>query len=97
MTLIFTPETAAQNPDHSQTYRYWSKQARDIFARFPAVHSVEVVRTGRKTDAVHLTKDAPEPGWAVIIASTGGKWGKSRRDYLPDTRGTAPLRPFATA
>ena len=97
MTFIFTQETAAQNPEHSQTFRYWSKQARDIFTHFPSVHSVEVVRTGRKTDAVHLNKDAPETGWAVIIASTGGKWGKSRRDYLPDTRGTAPLRPLVTA
>lgn len=94
MTLIFTKETAAQNPEHSQTFRYWAKQARAVFDRFPAVHSVEVVRTGRKTDAKHLTKDTIEPGWAVIIASTGGKWGKSRRDYMPGTRGTAPVRPF---
>lgn len=83
MTLIFTPETAAQQSGHSQLFRYWAKQARDIFARFPSVHSVEVVRTGRKTDAVHLVKDTLDPGWAVVIASTGGKWGKSRRDFMP--------------
>jgi hypothetical protein len=97
MTLTFTPETATQNPDHSQTFRYWAKQARSIFARFPSVQSVEVVRTGRKTDAKRLVKDAPEPGWAVIIASTGGRWGKRRRDYLPGARGTTPFRPLATA
>jgi hypothetical protein len=83
MTLIFTPETAVQQPGQSQLFRYWTKQARDIFARFPSVQSVEVVRTGRKTDAVHLVKDVLDPGWAVIVASTGGKWGKSRRDFMP--------------
>jgi hypothetical protein len=66
---------------------YWRAAARKILAARPDVHAVEVVHTGNITDATHLpgkgARRPAEPGWAVIIASTGGRWGKSRRDYMP--------------
>lgn len=64
--------------------RYWFSEARGIFDRFPEVESVEIVRSGRKTDSTipRGVRHAP-PGRYVIVASTGGKWGKSRRDFAP--------------
>ena len=64
---------------------YWRKQARYYFEKFPTVEVVEIVRTGRKTDSTILRRgsDIVPRECAVIIASTGGAWGKSRRDYLP--------------
>ena len=66
---------------------YWRKQARDIFGRFPSVELVEIVKTGRKLDSSILKRGQHTvPGnLAVIIASTGGKWGRSRRDFLPES------------
>lgn len=65
---------------------YWRCQAREIFARLPHVEEVEVVTTGRKTDSELLGADKmPARNQYVIIASTGGKWGKSRRDYAPQS------------
>ena len=67
--------------------KYWRSAANKILADHPGVHAVEIVHTGKITDATHLpgkgARRTSEPGWAVIIASTGGRWGKSRRDYLP--------------
>ena len=64
---------------------YWRKQARDIFARYPSVEVIEIVRTGRKTDSAILRRgsDTVPRECAVILASTGGSWGRSRRDFLP--------------
>ena len=65
--------------------QYSRKQAADIFAKHEAVEVVEYVTTGKKTDSTFLSfgeKHSPA-GIAVVVASTGGKWGKSRRDYLP--------------
>lgn len=64
---------------------YWRKQARAIFGRYPSVEVIEIVRTGRKTDSTILRRgvDIVPRECAVILASTGGSWGKSRRDYLP--------------
>ena len=65
--------------------QYSRKQAADIFAKHEAVEIVEYVTTGKKTDSTFLSfgeKQSPA-GIAVVVASTGGKWGKSRRDYLP--------------
>ncbi len=64
---------------------YWRAQARKVFAQFPQVEVVEIVRTGRKTDSAILKRgsDKVPAECAVIVASTGGAWGKSRRDYLP--------------
>ena len=70
---------------------YWRKQARDIFARHPGVEIVEIVKSGRKTDSEILrrgSKWAPAEAY-VIIASTGGRWGKSRRNFRPVTAGMA--------
>ena len=65
--------------------RYWRKQAREAFSRDASLEAVEVVHTGCKLDSALLRRGdvyAP-PGWVVIVASTGGKWGKSRRDFSP--------------
>lgn len=64
---------------------YWRAQARQIFNKFPRVEVIEIVRTGRKTNSGILKRgsDKVPAECAVIIASTGGAWGKSRRNYLP--------------
>lgn len=64
---------------------YWRKQARYYFAKFPSVEVIEIVRTGRKTDSAILKRgsDNVPRECAVILASTGGSWGRSRRDFLP--------------
>jgi hypothetical protein len=69
---------------HAST-NYWRAQARQIFGKFPKVEVIEIVGTGRKTDSQILKRgsDTVPSECAVIIASTGGAWGKSRRDYLP--------------
>jgi hypothetical protein len=64
---------------------YWRYQAWRIFQANPRVEVVEIVKTGRKTDSEILRRgsDSVPTECAVIIASTGGKWGRSRRDFLP--------------
>ena len=64
---------------------YWRKQAREIFSRYPSVEVVEVIRTGRKTDSAILRRgsDIVPRECVVILASTGGSWGRSRRDFVP--------------
>jgi hypothetical protein len=64
---------------------YWRRQVREAFARYPAIEVVEVVKSGRKTDSQILQRgSSTAPGHAyVIVASTGGSWGKSRRDFHP--------------
>ena len=64
---------------------YWRKQARYYFQKFPSVEVVEIVRTGRKTDSKILKRgsNSVPRECAVILASTGGSWGRSRRDFLP--------------
>lgn len=64
---------------------YWRKQAREVFARHTGIEIVEIVKTGRKTDSQVLLRGhraAPSHAY-VIVASTGGSWGRSRRDYPP--------------
>lgn len=64
---------------------YWRKQARYYFEKFPTVEVVEIVRTGRKTDSAILRRgsDIVPRECVVILASTGGWWGRRRRDYVP--------------
>jgi hypothetical protein len=64
---------------------YWRAQARQIFEKFPTVEVVEIVRTGRKTDSAILKRgsDSVPCYCAVILASTGGAWGRSRRNFMP--------------
>ena len=74
---------SSHETDHSLTY--WRSQARKIFARYPQVTLIEVVRSGRKTDSSLIARgeDYPARDQYVIVASTGGAWGKSRRDFEP--------------
>ena len=83
---------SAHKVNHSISY--WRSQARHIFATFPQVEEIEVVTTGRKVDSSFISrgKDTPARNQYVIIASTGGKWGKSRRDYPPNTTECKQLR-----
>lgn len=62
---------------------YWRKEARQLFAMRPELEIVEIVHTGRKTDSALLKrgKRISPFGTAVIIASTGGTWGRSRRNF----------------
>lgn len=88
MNLSYTREILISvKPTACHSKRYWRKQARDILAARSDIHTVEIVRSGRKLDSVNLDKGAEhtQPGIAVIIASTGGKWGKSRRNFWPAT------------
>lgn len=83
---IFT-RTDERTSATAASLTYWRNAARKILAARPDIHAVEIVHTGNITDSNYLpgkgARRPSEPGWAVIIASTGGKWGKSRRDYLP--------------
>ena len=74
---------SGHSTDRSLTY--WRAQARDVFTRFPSVAEVEIVRDGYKTHSDFIARGAQcaAPGQYVIVASTGGKWGKSRSDYPP--------------
>lgn len=74
---------SAHPTDRSLTY--WRSQAREIFSRFPSVSEIEVVRDGYKTHSDFIARGARRvsPDQYVIVASTGGKWGRSRRDYAP--------------
>jgi hypothetical protein len=56
---------------------YWRSQVRRVFKDYP----------GRKTDSSILSRynEIPPCEFYVIVASTGGKWGKSRRDFPPVT------------
>lgn len=84
--LTFARTTISElpnTPDKSE--QYWRAQARDIFSRFAPVQFVEIVRSGNKLDSASLVrgqKHAP-PSTYIVIASTGGRWGKSRRDFAP--------------
>jgi len=64
---------------------YWRHHAREIFRKYPTVETVEIVHSGRKTDSGLLRRgcERAPAGFFVTIASTGGAWGKSRRDYPP--------------
>mgnify|MGYP000865848211 FL=1 len=64
---------------------YWRAQARRMFERFPSVEIVEVVKTGRKLDSAILKRgsNSVPAECVVIVASTGGKWGKGRCDFAP--------------
>ena len=66
---------------------YWRTQARRMFERFPRVEVVEIVKTGRKNDSTILKRgsNSVPAECVVIVASTGGKWGKSRSDYTPSS------------
>ena len=71
-------------PTGSKSLQYWRKQARDIFARIPSIHTVECVVDGLKASSQYVGErgeNFPGHGVIVIVASTGGKWGKPRREY----------------
>jgi hypothetical protein len=71
-------------PTDSHSARYWRKDARDTFARYPNVHTVQIV--DRKTDSPYLPRGVQHPpeGVVVVHASSGGSFGRSRRDYYPE-------------
>lgn len=76
-------ESTETYTDHRS--RYWRGQAQRLFSERPDIHTVEVVHTGRKTDSTLLPKGSrlPDKGVAVIVGATGGRWGKSRKNFLP--------------
>jgi hypothetical protein len=69
----------------SRQITYWRKQARDIFARYPQVDEIEIIITGRKSESQFISRGQylPARNQYVVVASTGGKYGRSRRDYPP--------------
>jgi len=80
-------EMANLNPTKDRSLLYWRKQAREIFARDASVDTIEIVQSGNKMDSSILARGAKyaPAGKYVIVASTGGSWGKSRRDFAPVT------------
>ena len=88
-TIIYRRENTNWLSSHAKdkSLTYWRCAARDIFSRYPSVTLIEVVRSGRKTDSSLLARgeDYPARDQYVIVASTGGKWGKSRRDFAPQS------------
>lgn len=82
MDIIKRNETPAKATNPSDAY--WNRYTAGIFERYPSVQTVEIVRSGLKSDSSlpRGAKRAPA-GHYVVIASTGGKWGKSRQDFPP--------------
>lgn len=83
---IYYRDSIAKLPATTDRSRIYSRsQARQIFALSPHVMCVEYVTGGCKMESqlvgVRGMKRAPK-GTHVIISSTGGRWGKSRRDYV---------------
>lgn len=88
--MKFTRQNIAEIAASGKSEAYWAKEAQAVFNRFPSVNTVETVHTGRLTDSEFLRKfqgkgklGLPSREVAVIIASTGGKWGRSRRNFYP--------------
>mgnify|MGYP000096012446 CR=1 FL=1 len=74
-----------QPTENNRSVIYSRAQARKIFERHPKIETVEYVTTGNKTDSHYIGKrgvEVPPIGVHVIICSTGGKWSKSRREYV---------------
>jgi hypothetical protein len=78
------------SPTTDKSKQYWRAQARKIFASRPDIMVVYVADL--KTDlataepvVVARGGDHTGPGIAAIVASSGGKWGKSRQNFLPRT------------
>lgn len=83
---IYRRESIAALPKASnQSCVYSRSQARQIFATRPEIDLVEYCPAGRKTDSQLIGRgvDYAPAGCYVIIASTGGKFGKSRRNFAP--------------
>lgn len=85
---IYRRETIATLPETKMgSMKYSRAFARQIFARLPQIEIVEYVSTGLKTDSQYVGKrgvQVPPAGVYVRICSTGGKWGKSSRDYYAE-------------
>lgn len=73
------------HPTKDKSEQYWRIAARRIFAGAPKIEIVEIVHTGRKLDSEYLKRGDRHPpnNVVVVLASTGGRWGKSRRIYYP--------------
>ena len=74
------------NPSNTVSEKYWKFQANRIFEKNPGVTLVEIVRSGRKIDSKFTLRGAKYTSHShvyTIIASTGGRWGKSRREFGP--------------
>lgn len=69
-----------------KSLQYSRAEARSIFEQKPEIVLVEYVSSGCKTDSQLVgtrgCSHAPK-GCYVVISSTGGMWGKSRRDFMP--------------
>jgi len=73
-------------PSNSVSARYWREQAGNIFCKHPEIDEVHIV--SNKTDSDFLPRGVQHPpkGIVVIVQSSGGKWGKSRKDYYPEVK-----------
>lgn len=67
----------------NRSLRYWRKQARDLFSSRHDINCVEVVRVKTGSDYLKRGETVPPDGVAVFVASSGGRWGRSRRNYYP--------------
>lgn len=84
-TLYRRGDVRLDAPTTNHSDRYWRAQARRIFAVWAEVQQIEIVHSGRRTDSRFYTRGMTHAPRAIyiIIASTGGAWGKSRVDFRP--------------
>lgn len=77
---ITTPRIGAEADIRGQYAAYWRSQAHRIMKEHPQrIHTVVVAAS--KSDVFARGCYTPPPGVYVCIRSTGGKWGRGRRDY----------------
>jgi hypothetical protein len=83
---IYRRETLESlQPTTNRSLIYWRAQARAVFQKKPEINIVECVLSGRKTDSQIMKRgnSLTPTGVVVIIASTGGRYGKSRKVFNP--------------
>ncbi len=82
---VYTSHSLETTKPVSASHRYWISQARKILAKHPL--AVVLVANSR-TEAIERGeinrggKRPIRPNAHIIIASTGGKWGRSREDIV---------------
>lgn len=69
-------------PTNDMSFRYWRRQANNIFEQYPQCNVVEIVRGGKIKNSFYLANEeiAKRSGAYIILCSTAGQYGKSRRD-----------------
>lgn len=83
--MNYTRETINHlGPTGDRSLIYWRREVQKVFDKNSHIQTVEVIRSGRKTDSSYLPRGVKSPpaGVAVLVASTSGRFGRPRRDYI---------------